>query len=473
MTESKPLDQLFNPRSLAIVGDRRESNFYWARSIQNADFKGLVYYVNTAVNQALGNKFYKSLLEIPESVDYVIVSVPAKIVPRIIADCAEKNVKFASIFSSGFSETGSEEGRKLEDQILKAAKGKVRVIGPNCMGVYCPRSGLAFRLDQSKRLGSVSFISQSGGLSISFTLAGPRHGISFSKVVSYGNAVDIGDAELVNYLANDPDTKIIAAYLEGTKNGQRLIDALRNASAKKPVIVWKGGRTTSGSKAVASHTGSLAGSTEIWETVMRQTRVVEVESLDELIGTTKLFLFAPPSRGRGIALVSISGGSSVVNTDAVIQSGLQVSGLAEETKKALRSAVQGVGTSVSNPIDIAGSFYNPDILREVMTRIGEDSNIDAVIVEVAPLYLVSHSKNIRNYKLPSIIWSTLMQGLNHIRLILRKPVLVALVDIGYEKETRKLERTLTKSEIPCFQNVGSAAKALSIFTKYHDASLDL
>lgn len=469
MTGGSSLDLLFNPRSIAIVGDARERNFYFSRAIYKADFKGRVYYVNPLVDEAMGQRFFKTLLEIPDAVDYVIISVPARIVPQIVSDCSKKGVKFASIFSSGFSETGSEEGKRLEVEIQKAAGGRVRVVGPNCMGVYCPRSGLAFRLDQSRESGSVAFISQSGGLSINFTLAGRRHGIRFSKVVSYGNAVDVGDAELLNYLADDSQTSIIAGYLEGTKDGQRLIDALRRASSKKPVIIWKGGITSSGAKAVSSHTGSLAGSSEIWEAVMRQTRVIQVDSLEELIGTTKAFLFSPPPRGKSVALVSISGGSSVVNADTVVRTGLKVPKLTEETSRSLKSVVQAVGTSIGNPVDLAGSYNNPDALRKVIIGIGEDSNIHAIIVEFAPLYVFHWSRHLKDLKMPSAIQRTLLVSANHVKLKLGKPVLLTLVDVAYEKESRKIEKMFTINSIPCYQSVAEATKALFNLSRYYEA----
>jgi acyl-CoA synthetase (NDP forming) len=462
-------DLLFNPRSIAIIGDRRENNFYWARALLRADFKGRVYYVNTAVDQAMGQKFYKSLLDVEDEVDYVIISVPARVVPHIVSDCAEKGVKFATIFSSGFSELGSEDGKKLEEETLRAARGKVRLIGPNCMGVYCPRSGLAFRLDQPRITGSVAFISQSGGLSNNFTLSGWRHGIHFSKVISYGNSVDVGDAELLDYLADDPETSIIAAYLEGTKNGVKLANALIRASSIKPVVVWKGGTTGSGAKAVSSHTGSLAGSPSVWEGVMRQSKVIGVSSFEELIGTTKVLLFSPPPHGRNVGLISISGGSSVVNTDTVVRYGLRVPRLGEETKNALSSVVEGVGTSMSNPIDMGSSFYDPNILRAVVFRIGEDPNIDSLIVEIAPLYVVGHGRNVGDYNLPSRSWRNLLMTVSQVEAKTGKPVVVSIVDVAYEKESRKLEKMLTKNTIPCYPSVGRAAEALANYAKYYEA----
>jgi acyl-CoA synthetase (NDP forming) len=467
MTIGVSFDVLFNPHSLAIVGDRRENNFYWARALLKADFKGRVYYVNTAVDQAMGQRFYKSLMDVPDEIDYVIIAVPAKVVPRIVSDCAEKGVKFATIFSSGFSEIGSEEGKKLEEETLRAARGKVRLIGPNCMGVYCPRTGLAFRLDQPKTAGSVAFISQSGGLSNNFTLSGWRHGIHFSKVVSYGNSIDISDAELLDYLAEDPETSIIGAYLEGTKNGVKLVNALMRASSRKPVILWKGGTTGSGAKAVSSHTGSLAGSPNIWEAVMRQAKVISVSSLEELIGTTKVLLFSPPPKGRNVGLISISGGSSVVNTDIVVRYGLQVPRLSEETKNTLKSVVESVGTSVSNPIDMGSSFYDPDILRTVAFRIGEDPNIDSLIVEIAPLYVIQHSRNVRDYGLPSRSWRNLLMTVSQVEAKTGKPVVVVIVDIAYEQESRRIEKMLTMNTIPCYPSVGRAAEALANYTRYY------
>jgi acyl-CoA synthetase (NDP forming) len=467
MSNGVSFDLLFNPRTVAIVGDRRENNFYWARALLRAGFKGRTYYVNTAVDQALGQRFYKSLLEIADEIDYVIISVPAKIVPTIVSDCAEKGVKFATIFSSGFTELGSEEGKKLEDEILISARGKVRIIGPNCLGVYCPRSGLAFRLDQPRTFGSVAFISQSGGLSNLFTLSGWRHGIHFSKVLSYGNSIDVCDSELLEYLADDPETSIIGAYLEGTKNGVKLANALIKASSKKPVIVWKGGTSGSGAKAASSHTGSLAGSPSIWEAVLHQTRVIAVRSLDELIGTVKLLLFSPPPHGRNVGLISISGGSSVVNTDIVVRYGLQVPRLGEETKNALKSVLESVGTSVSNPIDMGSAFYNPDILRTAAFTIGEDPNIDSLIVEIAPLYVISHAKGIGDYGLPSRSWRNLLMTVSQVMAKTGKPVAVAIVDVAYEKESRRIEKMLTINSIPCYPSVGRAAEALANYANYH------
>jgi acyl-CoA synthetase (NDP forming) len=269
-------------------------------------------------------------------------------------------------------------------------------------------------------------------------------------------------------LADDPETSIIGAYLEGTRNGIRLAKALIRASSRKPVLVWKGGTTGSGAKAASSHTGSLAGSPSIWEGAMRQAKVITVNSLDELIGTIKVLLFSPPPRGRRVGLISISGGSSVVNTDNVVRCGLEVPKLGEETKNAIKPVVESVGTSVNNPIDMGSSFYNPDILRTVVFRIGEDPNIDSLIVEIAPLYVVGHGRNIRDYKLPSRSWRNLLMTVSQAEATTGKPVVVAIVDAAYEKESRKVEKMLTMNTIPCYPNVSRAAEALANYAKYYE-----
>jgi acyl-CoA synthetase (NDP forming) len=186
-----------------------------------------------------------------------------------------------------------------------------------------------------------------------------------------------------------------------------------------------------------------------------------------MIGTTKMLLFSPPPHGRNVGLISISGGSSVVNTDTVVRHGLQVPRLSEETKNALRSAVESVGTSISNPIDMGSSFYNPDILRTVAFRIGEDQNIDSLIVEIAPLYVISHGRNVGDYGLPSRSWRNLLMTVSQVMAKTEKPVAVVIVDVAYERESRRIEKMLTINSIPCFPSVGRAAEALANYANYY------
>jgi len=197
-------------------------------------------------------------------VDFAIIAVPAPIVPKVLEDCAKKGVKLATIFSSGFSETGTREGVLLEKMIAEVAKKVgIRIFGPNCMDAYFPKQGLSFRPDLPKESGDIGFISQNGGNAIGIIICGSVWGLKFSKVFSYGNAADLDSPDLLEYLRWDKETKVIGLYIEGVKNGSKLLSVLKKTTKEKPVVVWKGGVTELGSRAVASHTGALAGSAKI------------------------------------------------------------------------------------------------------------------------------------------------------------------------------------------------------------------
>ena len=252
-------------------------------SLVRYEFEGRLYPVNPKVDEILGLKAYPNVRDIPGPVDHVICSIPAPLVPQLIEDCVAKGVKVVHMFTAGFSETGEEEGVRLEAKILQIAKrGGIRLIGPNCMGIYCPSSHISFDEAFPKESGVVGFFSQSGANASELAHMGALRGIHFSKVVSYGNALDLNEVELLEYFIQDPETEIIAAYIEGVKDGQRFVRLLREAAQVKPTIVLKGGRTQSGTGAVASHTGSLAGEDEVFDALCRQMGAIRVYSLEEL-----------------------------------------------------------------------------------------------------------------------------------------------------------------------------------------------
>lgn len=207
----------------------------------------------------------------------------------------------------------------------------------------------------------MGFISQSGGHAINFAIVGKSIGLRYSKVFSYGNACDLGSPDFLEYLAEDEKTKVIGMYIEGIKDGERLIKSLKKATEIKPVVVWKGGRTEAGARAVASHTGSIAGSAKIWDAVFEQTGAVKVKDFEELLDTVSVFVFCPPTTSKNLGLVSISGGTSVSNTDFCIEEGFNVPELSYKTREKLSKFVQSMGTSVKNPLDLAGSYNYPGV----------------------------------------------------------------------------------------------------------------
>ena len=255
------LDQIFHPRSIAVIGaSNRTGNtagmFLKAHRVLN--FNGPIYAVAPTGDEIPDFPSFRSLNDIPGPVDHVIIAVPAMYLPGVISDCVQKKVRSVAIFTSGFSETGEPEGMELEKMIReKARESGMRVIGPNCMGIYYPQNGMSFRADRppGEGPGEVSYLSQSGGMAFGAIFLGNRFGLKYHKVVSYGNEVDLCSPELLDYFTEDPETKIILTYIEGTRDGRALAPALIRAGAKKPVVVLKGGLSETGVRAAASHTG--------------------------------------------------------------------------------------------------------------------------------------------------------------------------------------------------------------------------
>jgi acyl-CoA synthetase (NDP forming) len=382
------LDYVFHPRSVAVVG---VSPPQWGPAgvaagfllaLEDLQFEGPVYPVNPHHQEILGLKCYPSLLDVLGPVDHVIFSVPTPAVPRVIEDCVTKGVKSIHFFTSGFSETGDEAAAEMERRIVARATGAgIRVIGPNCMGLYCPSGKIAFMPRSPVEPGPVAFLSQSGGNAGDFIFAAAPRGIRFSKIVSYGNAADLNECELLEYLAEDPETEIITAYIEGVRDGRRFFHALRRASARKPVVVLKGGRTEGGSRAVFSHTASLAGSARVFDAVLRQAGAVRVDSLDELVDLAVAFRFVGPPGGRGVGVVGPGGGFSVFAADEVNEAGLELPDLSPAVQEELRRFTPVAGTSVRNPVD-TNIIMEPHKLTDTLRIVASDPNVDAVLFHI-------------------------------------------------------------------------------------------
>jgi acyl-CoA synthetase (NDP forming) len=459
------IDEIVHPNSIALVGTSPSERFYWLKCIIESGFEGSIYPVNPSVESALGLKFYKSLLDVPGDVDLVIVRVPAAVVPDVVKESVMKNTKCIVVFSSGFSEN-NEEGAELEKKLVQSIREtRTRIIGPNCMGIYCPESKISFRPDTSNEPGSIGFISQSGGNAIYFSIAGKTIGFRYSKVFSYGNACDLDSPDFLEYLAEDEKTKVIGMYIEGIKNGERLIRALKKAAVVKPVVVWKGGRSEAGARAAASHTGALSGSAKIWESVFRQTGVISVKGFDEILDTISVFVFCPPTTNENVGLVSISGGSSVSNTDFCIEEGLNVPELSNETKERVRDFVQKMGTNIKNPLDLAGSYHYPGVLENVLGIIGEDRNIGSVMLEVQVHY-TSMLEKVWNAPLANIVYGGMLEGCKKIREKNNKPVLIILPRTSYEEAFTAVRNLFVSAGFPVFMNIASAARALHNAIKY-------
>ncbi len=380
-----PLDYLFYPRSVAVVGvsgkprDWGGGNMF-LKGLQEFGFPGPLYPVNPTVEEVLGLRCYPSLSAIPGPVDHVISAIPASGVAALMNDAATKGVRCIHFFTAGFRETGEQERIDLERAVLAKAKAAgIRLVGPNCMGLYCPAGGISFSGDFPKEPGGVAFISQSGLNSEDLVHNAGLRGVRFSKVISYGNATDLDESDFFEYCAADPETEIILAYIEGVKDGRRFQRALRAASAIKPTILLKGGLTNAGERATRSHTGSLAGSAQVWDGLCRQAGVVRVNGLEELVDMAVTFRFLKPPSGRGIAIIVVGGGSSVLAADRAEKLGLSVPLLSEDVQAKLRSFTPLAGTSIRNPLDTL-ALEDREGFHKTVEIVGGAPNIDCILI---------------------------------------------------------------------------------------------
>jgi acyl-CoA synthetase (NDP forming) len=380
-----PLDYLFYPRSVAVVGvsgkprDWGGGNMF-LKGLQTFGFPGPLYPVHPTLDEALGLRCYPSLSAIPGPVDYVISAIPASGVEALMDDAATKGVRCIHFFTAGFRETGEQERIDLErDVLLKAKAAGIRIVGPNCMGLYCPAGDISFSGDFPKESGTVAFISQSGLNGEDLVHNAALRGVRFSKVISYGNASDLDESDFFEYCLADPQTEIILTYIEGVKDGHRFQQALRAAAAAKPTVLLKGGATDAGERATQSHTGSLAGSAQVWNGLCRQAAVVTVDGLEDLVDMAVTFHLLKPPLGRGVAVIVVGGGSSVLSADRAEKLGLRVPPLSEEAQAKLRSFTPLAGTSIRNPLDTV-ALEDKDGFHRTVEIVGNDPNIDCILI---------------------------------------------------------------------------------------------
>jgi len=377
------LDYLFHPRSVAVVGaSTKEGPGGFVPAILEMGFKGGLYPVNPKAGEINGLTSYPRLTEIPGEVDHVISSVPLRLVEQLVEDCAAKHVKVLHFFTAGFSETGDEEAAALERRVMaRAREAGIRVIGPNCMGLYVPAAGLSFMPAMPVEPGPVALLSQSGANAGEFCRTAGVRGLRYSKVVSYGNGADVRESELLEYVAEDPETTVIACYIEGIREGAHFMRALRKAAAAKPVVILKGGRTDEGSRAANSHTGSLAGSLQVFDAAVRQAGAVRVDRMEELVDMAVTFRYLPSLAGPRAAIVGGGGGYSVLASDEVGASGLAMPALPPAVQQKLHDFTPTAGTSVRNPVDTSVG-WGPDGLKPMLDTIrivAEAENIDFIL----------------------------------------------------------------------------------------------
>ncbi len=455
------LDEIFNPRGVAIVGASPGNEFTFAAwvvaALKEAGFPG-IYPVNPKYNEAFGLPCYPSVSSIPGVVDHVVVCIPADKSLELLDDCARKGVKSVHFFTAGFSESGQKERAELERAMLqKARAGGLRIIGPNCVGLFVPRAKLTNVTRMPLEPGPVAFISQSGGHALDMPLHAGSRGLRFSKVVSYGNALDIDECELLEYFLGDPETKIIAAYIEGVRDGKRFRSILEKTAKKKPVVMYKGGVTDAGLRAALSHTASMTSSVKVFQASCRQLNTIQVNDIQEMIDVLVALNFSPPYPvGRGIVVVGVGGGPSVQASDQIEAAGLDLPQLSKGVQKELSKFLLIAGAIFANPLDATNLIF-PDVIYKTMKVLGEVPEIHILMYHMGfhPVSRWGGGLFSNDFFLKPAV-----EALHKAKTETGKPVIIVLgqaSDMVGTEEQLKVQEAFVRGGLPVFHSLEKAA----------------
>ncbi|MDP2855163.1 MAG: CoA-binding protein [Smithellaceae bacterium] len=384
------LDLLFHPKSIAVIGASDNlggGKMPYFQILQMNGFKGALYPVNPRRGVVSGVKAYASIDELPEPVDFAIVAAPLEQSIDIIKAAVRKQIKFIHFFTSGFGETGN---RQLEEDLIREArKGNLRIVGPNCVGIHCSESKISFTLTPLQESpGAVAFLGQSGGVTANFLAMASTRKIVLNKVVSYGNQIDLRIEDYLDYLANDKNIRLIACYIEDIKNTETFLKTLRRTTAIKPVIILKGGKTETGSKAAASHTGAMASNYTIWAAAVRQYGAILVDDFEQMMDLVMLGTIQKTLTGKRVGFLGAGGGVSVLFSDLAVKSGLALPELGAKAQKMINEKIMGVNTSTTNPIDLGAFGFDLNIMLHTMKALDEDDGIDVIVPYFSVEYIM-------------------------------------------------------------------------------------
>ncbi|MDT7944584.1 MAG: CoA-binding protein [Dehalococcoidia bacterium] len=462
------LEAIFRPRSIAVVGasaNRDSAGYDYVLSLVQYGYRGQIYPVNPRLDELLGWQAYPNLEAVPGPVEYVISCIPNTAVLPLLEECGRKGVKALQLFTARFSETGREEGRRLERELLaRAQQIGVRIIGPNCLGLHHPEEGITFRPDMIAPAGGIGFLSQSGNLLFELNYQGRVRGLYFSKAISYGNGLDLDECDFLRYFAHDPQTKVIGAYIEGVKDGRRFLSALREAAQAKPTVLLKGGRTQGGGRAASSHTAALAGSYAVWEAAVRQAGAIPVRSTEELMDLLIAFARLPPARGGRIGVVGGGGGRSVLAADRSEEEGLATPPLTPRIQEHIALKAPELAGWVTNPVDqsiLAGSGVGG---AEILALMAEDPEYDALIAILGEPWALGRPN-------AEAILRRVAQRFMAVASHTSKPVAVVVHPADYEEEwqwrlLQEVRREMVAAGMAIFPSVDRAIVALARFMRY-------
>ncbi|NEO29237.1 MAG: bifunctional acetate--CoA ligase family protein/GNAT family N-acetyltransferase [Symploca sp. SIO3C6] len=450
-SERQPLSVLFAPQTVAVIGATDKAGSVGRTLLWNLisnPFGGTIFPVNPKRHSVLGIRAYPTIKAIPEQADLAIIATPAPTVPGVIDECVEAGVKGAIIISAGFKEIG-EVGRVLERQILEKARGKMRIIGPNCLGLMSPRTGLnATFASTMARPGNVGFISQSGALCTAVLDWSFWENVGFSAFVSIGSMLDVGWGDLIYYLGDDPYTQSIVIYMESIGDAQAFLSAAREVAMTKPIIVIKTGRTEAAAKASASHTGALAGSDDVLDAAFRRCGVLRVNRISELFNMAEV-LAKQPRRPQGprLTIITNAGGPGVLATDALIETGGELAELSPETISSLNEILP-THWSHGNPIDILGDADSERYTKALEIAV-KDVNSDGLLVILTPQAMTDPTQTAEQLK-PYAQNAT-------------KPVFASWMG---GSETKAGETILNSASIPTYPYPDSAARLFNLMWRY-------
>ena len=469
-------DSYFHPRTIAIVGATNNpfsggSNFL--NALIGSKFPK-IFPINKNKTELYGIRTYPNLKAVPEPIDYVIIAVPRRYVLDIIKECVEVGVKLGTIFTSGFSELGNKD---LERQIVETARqGNMRILGPNCVGLYVPKAQVSFIVNLpvgEEHSGPIGIISQSGGHADMFSFMGNYRGLKFSKVISFGNGCDLHCPDFLEYFQRDPETEIIFIYLEGFKDvqmGQRFFQIASQVIKEKPIIIWKGGKTKAGRAAIKSHTGSLAGANEVIDGLIRQIGLIAVSNPEEVIDTLTAFYYLKDRLpiGRRLAVVGGGGGNTVATSDILNKAGFELPENPKEIQDKIKKIIGEVGVIVRNPIDLNVAIWEGRKLRQILKLMASIKNIDLLIFDAGIDWGLNFEKAFKMNNIMEPTFKSIIRLLKTLRVQL--PIVAVLPTIFYEGEIIKkkieYERMIQGIGIPVFPNMSRCAFALSKIIEY-------
>ncbi len=380
------LNPFFKPEGVAVIGASRNPHklgYGVVRNLKEYRYQGGIYPVNKSASEILDLPCFESIAEVPDPVDLAIIIVPAPVVPTIMKQCGERGIRHAIVISGGFSETG-EEGRELEEEVSQVAEEwDINFIGPNCIGTIDTHTPVNTTfVTGMPESGEIGFCSQSGAMVASVIDWARGAGVGFSRIVSLGNQVDVNETQMIRALHEDNQTQVITAYIEGVSNGKNFMEVAQKAARDKPVVALKGGRGESSARAVASHTGALAGSAEAYGAAFERSGVLQAETMEEMFDWARALAWQPLPKGKKVAVLTNAGGPAILAVDALESAGLELAELTAETKKYLESRLPKAA-SVSNPVDVlAGS--GPGTYAVALDALLTDETVDSVVVIQAP-----------------------------------------------------------------------------------------